>query len=152
MDTLIIIVRAVIGVAAFIGIAYAFSSNRRAIDWKLVRTGLILQLIIAVLVLKVGPIRTLFEFVSSFFVKVTDFTKEGTGLVFGWLTQIPSGGEGVLLNATNPASGEAVNIGTFAPAFAITILPTIIFFAAITAMLYYFGILQRIVYGFAWIM
>jgi CNT family concentrative nucleoside transporter len=152
MDTLIIIVRAVIGVTAFLGIAYAFSSNRRAIDWKLVRTGMLLQLGIAVLVLKVGPVRTVFEFVSGFFVKVTDFTKEGTGLVFGWLTQVPSGSEGVLLNATNPANGAAVTIGTFAPAFAITILPTIIFFAAITSMLYYYGILQRIVYGFAWIM
>ncbi len=152
MDTLIIIARAVLGVAAFIGIAYAFSYNRRAIDWKLVGTGMLLQLVIAVVVLKVGPVRTVFEFVSSFFVKVTDFTKEGTGLVFGWMTQIPSGGEGVFLNATNPATGEMMSIATFAPAFAITILPTIIFFAAITAMLYYFGILQRVVYGFAWVM
>lgn len=152
MDTLITIARGALGVAAFIGIAYAFSSNRKAVDWKLVRTGLFLQLVIAVVVLKVGPVRTLFEIVSSFFVKVTDFTKEGTGLVFGWMTQIPSGDEGVLLHATNPKTSELVNIATFAPAFAITILPTIIFFAAITAMLYYFGILQRVVFVFAWIM
>ncbi|GAB5558719.1 MAG: nucleoside transporter C-terminal domain-containing protein [Synoicihabitans sp.] len=152
MDTLITIARGALGVAAFIGIAYAFSSNRRAVDWRLVRTGLLLQFVIAVIVLKVGPVRTVFEFVSSFFVKVTDFTKEGTGLVFGWLTEVPSGGEGVLLPGTNPATGEVINIGTFAPAFAITILPTVIFFAAITAMLYYFGILQRVVYVFAWIM
>jgi len=70
MDTLIIIARAVLGVAAFIGIAYAFSSNRKAVDWKLVRTGLLLQLVIAVVVIKVGPVRTVFEFISSFFVKV----------------------------------------------------------------------------------
>jgi len=152
MDILITIARGALGVAAFIGIAFAFSSNRRAVDWKLVRTGLFLQLVIAIVVLKVGPVRTVFEFISGFFVKVTDFTKEGTGLVFGWLTHIPSGGEGILLRGTDPATGEIVNIGTFAPAFAITILPTIIFFAAITAMLYYFGILQRVVYGFAWIM
>lgn len=152
MDILITIARGALGVAAFIGIAYAFSSNRRAVDWKLVRTGLLLQLVIAIVVLKVGPVRSVFEFISSFFVKVTDFTKEGTGLVFGWLTEVPAGAEGVLLNATSPASGEMVNIGTFAPAFAITILPTVIFFAAITAMLYYFGILQRVVYVFAWIM
>jgi len=152
MDTLITIARGALGVSAFIAIAYAFSSNRKAIDWKLVRTGLFLQMVIAVVVLKVGPVRTVFEFISSFFVKVTDFTKEGTGLVFGWLTEVPAGGEGVFLNATNPETGDMMSIATFAPAFAITILPTIIFFAAITAMLYYFGILQRVVYGFAWLM
>ena len=152
MDTLFIFGRGLLGIAVFLGIAYAFSSNRKAIDWKLVRTGLILQGVIAIIVLRVQPVRIAFEYVSTFFVKVTDFTKAGTSLVFGWLTQIPSGGEGVLLNATNPATGDPVSIGTFAPAFAISILPSIIFFAALTALLYYFGILQRIVFGFAWLM
>jgi CNT family concentrative nucleoside transporter len=137
MDTLIVFARGALGVSAFIAVAYAFSNNRRAVDWKLVGTGLLLQFVVAIIVLKVGPVRQAFEFVSSFFIKVTEFTKAGTGLVFGWLTQVPEGSDGVLLNATNPADGAAVTIGTFAPAFAITILPTVIFFAAITAMLYY---------------
>ncbi len=140
MDTLVPILRGLLGMAAFTGIAYAFSTNRRAIDWKLVGTGMLLQIVVAIVVLKVGFVRAIFEIVSSFFVKVIDFTNAGTGLVFGWLTNI-AGGNVDGLPFTNGG-----------PIFAVTILPTIIFFAAITAMLYYLGILQRVVYVFAWLM
>lgn len=140
MDTLIPILRGLLGMAAFTAIAYAFSTNRRAIDWKLVRTGMLLQVIIAIVVLKVGPVRTLFEVISSFFVKVIDFTNAGTSLVFGWFTTIAGGN----------VDGLAFTQG--GPVFVVTILPTIIFFAALTALLYYLGVLQRVVYVFAWAM
>lgn len=140
MDTLIPILRGLLGVAAFTGIAYAFSSNRRAIDWKLVRTGMLLQLIVAIIVLKVGPVRLIFDTIGRGFVKVIDFTNAGTGLVFGWFNNIAGGNiEGLPFTAGGPV-------------FVVTILPTIIFFAAITSMLYYLGILQRVVYVFAWAM
>lgn len=140
MDTLVPILRGLLGMAAFTGIAYAFSTNRRAIDWKLVGTGMLLQIVVAIVVLKVGFVRAIFEIVSSFFVKVIDFTNAGTGLVFGWLTGIAGG------------NVEGLPFTNGGPIFAVTILPTIIFFAAITAMLYYLGILQRVVYVFAWLM
>lgn len=140
MDIVISILRGLLGMAAFTAIAYAFSTNRKAIDWKLVRTGMLLQVIIAVIVLKVGPVRTVFEVISSFFVKVIDFTGAGTSLVFGWLTNVAGG------------NVEGLEFTQGGPVFVITILPTIIFFAAITALLYYLGILQRVVYVFAWAM
>ncbi len=140
MDTLVPILRGLLGMAAFTGIAYAFSNNRRAIDWKLVGTGMLLQVIVAIIVLKVSFVRALFEVVSAFFVKIIDFTSAGTGLVFGWLNNIAGG------------NVEGLPFTTGGPVFAVTILPTIIFFAALTAMLYYLGILQRVVYVFAWLM
>ncbi len=140
MDTLVPILRGLLGMAAFTGIAYAFSTNRRAIDWKLVGTGMLLQVVVAVIVLKVGFVRSLFEIASAFFVKVIDFTNAGTSLVFGWMTNIAGG------------NVEGLTFTQGGPVFAITILPTIIFFAALTAMLYYLGVLQRVVYVFAWLM
>ena len=140
MDTLLPILRGLLGMAAFIGIAYAFSTNRRAIDWKLVGTGTIFQVVVAVIVLKVDFVRAIFEAIGRGFVKVIDFTNAGTGLLFGWFNNIA------------PGNNPDLPFTAGGPVFVVTILPTIIFFAAITAMLYYLGILQRIVYGFAWLM
>jgi len=140
MDTLLPILRGVLGIAAFTGIAYAFSTNRRAIDWKLVRTGMLLQIVVAIVVLKVSFVRTIFEIVSRFFVKVIDFTNAGTELVFGWFNGIAGG------------NVEGLPFTSGGPVFAVTILPTIIFFASLTSLLYYLGILQRVVYVFAWLM
>lgn len=152
MDQFIAILRGLIGLTAFIGLAWAFSLNRRAIDWRLVAGGMALQLVVGLLVIKVPPIRAVFEVVSGMFVQILAFTQEGVNLVFGWIAGIPSGDDGLLINATNPVNGEGVTIPTFAPAFAITILPTIIFFSALTSLLYYLGILQRIVLAFAWLL
>ncbi len=140
MDIVVPILRGLLGIAGFTAIAYAFSANRRAIDWKLVGTGMLLQIVVAVVVLKVGFVRAFFEIVSSFFVKVIDFTHAGTSLVFGWFANIA------------PGNQPGLDFTAGGPVFAVTILPTIIFFAALTAMLYYLGVLQRIVYVFAWLM
>lgn len=130
MDLLIQTLRGLLGLAVFLGIAVAFSANRRAIDWRLVGMGLLLQFVFAALVLHVGPVRWAIEGVGRFFVELLAFTRAGTGFLFGSL--IDESKHGVV--------------------FAIGILPSIIFFSALTSMLYYLGILQKVVWLFAWVM
>ncbi|RMG80145.1 MAG: Na+ dependent nucleoside transporter [Bacteroidetes bacterium] len=126
------IIRGMIGMLVLIAIAFAFSVNRKAISWPLVIKGLLIQFIFAIGVLKVDWVATFFRVCSSFFVKVISFTKEGTEFLF---KSFPT-------NQIDPALFN----------FVITVLPTIIFFSALTSFLYYLGILQRVVYAFAWIM
>ncbi|MEY3775268.1 MAG: Nucleoside permease NupX [Verrucomicrobiota bacterium] len=130
MDLIIQTFRGLLGLAVFVAIAVAFSANRRAIDWRLVGVGLVLQFVFAALVLHVGPVRWAIEGVGRFFVELLAFTRAGTGFLFGSL--IDESKHGVV--------------------FAIGILPSIIFFSALTSMLYYLGILQKIVWVFAWMM
>lgn len=141
------IFRGLLGMAALLGIAWAFSANRRAIPWRVVAAGIGLQLVLALLILKVPGARGLFEAVGSVFVRLLDFTAEGSALVFGWLFKVPSGGSGMMIEAADGRS-----FGTHAPIFAITVLPSIIFFSALTTLLYRLGLLQIVVKGFAWVM
>ncbi len=126
------LIRGLVGMFFLVLIAWLFSTNRSAIDWKLVGTGLLFQLIIAVLVLKVGWIEYGFERVSKGFVGLIEYTNYGVDFLFGQfgIGKIQS----PLLN------------------FAFKILPTIIFFSALMSLLYYWGILQKVVYVFAWVM
>lgn len=126
------IYRGLIGLTTLILIAWLFSNNRKAINWKLVGKGLLIQFVFAVLVLKVPFVESGFEFVGKIFTKIIGFTQDGTLFLFGSF----SAGliESPLMN------------------FAIMILPTVIFFSALTSLFYYWGILQKIVYGFAWLM
>ncbi|MDZ7719352.1 MAG: nucleoside transporter C-terminal domain-containing protein [Balneolaceae bacterium] len=131
------ILRGVIGMVAIIGIAVAFSNNRKAINWKLVGTGLGIQFVLAVFILKgsnmaeywapLGWPKAFFSWVSSFFVIVLDFTTEGAEFIFGDLAKSP---------------GMEGSLGNF---FAFQVLPTIVFFASLTAILYHYGILQKVV-------
>lgn len=131
------ILRGAIGMVAIIGIAVAFSNNRKTIDWKLVGTGLGIQFILAVFILKgsvmaeywspLGWPKAFFSWVSSFFVIVLDFTTEGAEFIFGDLAKSP---------------GMEGSLGNF---FAFQVLPTIVFFASLTAILYHYGILQKVV-------
>lgn len=131
------ILRGAIGMVAIIGIAIAFSNNRKAIDWKLVGTGLGIQFVLAVFILKgsvmaeywspLGWPKAFFSWVSSFFVIVLDFTTEGAEFIFGDLAKSP---------------GMEGSLGNF---FAFQVLPTIVFFASLTAILYHYGILQKVV-------
>jgi len=124
--------RGVIGILSLILIAFLFSENRKSVNWNLVFKGILLQIILAVLVLKVPFAEYFFESISKFFVKVISFTNAGTAFLFeSFETQKIENG---LLN------------------FAIQVLPTIVFFSALTSLLYYWGILQKFVIGFAWIM
>jgi len=140
MEILSHVLRGLLGIAAFIGICYIFSANRKAINWKLVAAGVFLQIVIGILVLYVPPVRAAFDGIGVFFVKLLDFTRTGSQLVFGWLTNISDG------NIPDLPFTQG------GPIFAVTILPTIIFFAAFTSLLYRMGVLQIIVYAFAWVM
>ncbi len=125
------ILRGLLGLAAFIAITVALSENRRAIPWRLVLTGCGLQIVFGLLVLKVDAVRLGVDAVGRFFVRVLDFNEAGARFLFGNLLD-PSQSWGFL--------------------FAFKVLPTIIFFSALTSLLFYLGILQRIVYAFAWVM
>lgn len=126
------IFRGISGLFILLGMAYFLSNNKRDINWRLVGKGLLLQTIIAIAVLKVPFIEQGFDFISRAFVKVISFTNSGVDFLFAQMgfakTQAP------LLN------------------FAFTILPTIIFFSALVSLFYYYGIVQKIVYAFAWLM
>ena len=121
--------RGVLGMVTLIFIAFLFSKNRKAIDWKIVGLGLAFQLIIAIGVLKVEFIKNIFEFVGSLFISVLDFTRAGSKFLF---------------------EGLVVDMDTFGFIFAFQVLPTIIFFSALTSVLFYLGIIQKIVKAMAW--
>jgi concentrative nucleoside transporter, CNT family len=131
METFVHVVRGLIGVAAFVGLATLFSSNRKAIPWRLVGAGMVLQVAIAFAVLHLAPLRVAVEAVSRFFVAIMGFSNAGAEFLFGKLVD------------DQQAWGYL---------FAFKVLPSIVFFAAFTSLLYYLGILQKIVYVFAWIM
>jgi len=131
MDALVNVVRGLFGLAVFVAIAYAFSSNRRAVPWRLVGTGMVLQLVFGVLVLRVDLVRVLVDAVGNFFVRILDFNRAGAEFLFGGLVS---------------------DTRTFGFIFSFNVLPTIVFFSALTSLLFYLGILQKIVYGFAWVM
>jgi CNT family concentrative nucleoside transporter len=130
MDTLLHIGRGILGLAVFTGIAVLFSNNRRAIDWRLVVSGLLLQLVFAALVIHVGPVRAVIEAAGGFFVRLLGFAGEGTRFLLGSL-------------ADQERHGFVV---------AVVVLPSVVFFSALTSLLYYLGVLQKLVMGFAWIM
>ncbi len=140
METFTHLWRGLLGIAAFLAIAALFSTNRRRIPWKVVGIGMVLQIAIGWLVLYAPPVRYIFEAAGAFFVTLLSFTNEGTSLVFGWLNTIAGG------------NVEGLPFTQGGPIFVISVLPTIIFFAAFTSLLYRLGILQVIVYAFAWFM
>ncbi|MEP7129329.1 MAG: nucleoside transporter C-terminal domain-containing protein [Chitinophagales bacterium] len=125
------IVRGLIGLASLLIICVIFSNNRRAIDWKLVGAGLVLQLLFAIGILHVPFFRDIFQYISQGFVTLINLSHKGTEFLFGNL---------------------ADQTQSWAYVFAVQVLPNIVFFAALSALLYYLGILQVIVFGFAWVM
>ena len=128
--SLVKIFRGLLGMLVLIGLAWLFSSNRGAINWRVVLLGLAIQLILAIGILWIPPVQIFFEYVGKIFVKILDFTYAGTEFLF--------------------KSSESGIIEKPLLNFAITILPTIIFFSALTSVLFYFGIIQFVVYGMAW--
>ncbi len=123
--------RGVLGMFTLIVIAFLFSSNRKAINWKTVGIGLAFQLLIAIGVLKVGFVKTAFEWVGSLFVSVLDFTRAGSEFLF---------------------DGLVVDMDTFGFIFAFQVLPTILFFSALTSVLFYLGVIQKVVKAFGWLL
>ena len=125
------ILRGILGLISLIFLAFIFSRNKKNINWSLVIKGLLIQLFLALMILKVPIVQDLFEWVSSIFVTVLQFSKEGALFLFG---------------------ETLVNSNEFGAIFAFQILPTIIFFSALTSLLFYLGILQKVVYFFALLM
>ena len=123
--------RGALGMASLILIAFLFSSNRKAINWKIVGVGLAFQLLIAIGVLKVEFVKIIFEFIGGLFVEVLEFTRAGSKFLF---------------------EGLVVDMDTFGFIFAFQVLPTIIFFSALTSVLFYLGIIQKIVKAMAWLL
>lgn len=119
--------RGLLGMMVLIGIGYLFSSNRKAINWKTVSIGLGAQLILALGVLKVPFIKSIFEFIGGIFVLILDFTKAGSTFLLGRM-----------MNAEN-----------FGFIFMFQVLPTIVFFSALTSLLFYLGVIQFVVKAFA---
>lgn len=124
--------RGLLGMFVLILISYLLSSNRKAINWRTVGLGLGAQIILAIGVIKVPIVQSFFEWVGSLFIAVLDFTMEGTKFLFA---------------AFSTGKIEAPLV-----TFAISILPTVIFFSALTSVLFYLGIIQRVVKGLAWLL
>jgi CNT family concentrative nucleoside transporter len=112
-------------------ISFLFSSNRKAIKWKTVGIGLSLQVLIAIGVLKVPFVQYIFDQVGNLFVNILEFTRAGSQFLF---------------------EGLVVDMDTFGYIFAFQVLPTIIFFSALTSVLYYLGVIQVVVRWMAWLL
>ena len=124
------ILRGILGLMILFGIAFLFSKNRNKIDWKLVGKGTILQVVLAILILKVPMVSDIFDFLAKAFARVIEFAHDGAMFLFGTGDSMPS----MMKN------------------FAFWILPSVVFFSALSSLLYYFGILQFVVKGMAWVM
>lgn len=124
------ILRGVIGLGVLVGVAFLFSKNKKAIDWRLVGIGILLQVIFALLITKVDFVADAFDWISEKFVTFLSFSGDGAKFLFG----------------------DLVDASKFGFIFAFQVLPTVIFFSTVSTGLYYLGVLQKIVYGIAWIM
>ena len=119
--------KGILGMLSLLALAYVFSSNRKGINWKTVGIGVFAQLILAIGVLKITFVKNIFEFVGGLFVKVLDFTRAGSEFLLGGM----------------------MNVDNFGFIFLFQVLPTIIFFSALTSLLFYLGIIQIVVKGLA---
>ena len=124
------IARGLLGISAIVVIAYLLSNNKKSIDWKTIGIGLLSQIIIAIGVIKVDAVKTFFEKIGEVFLAIVVFTNEGSKVLFG----------------------ELANSDQYGAIFAFQILPVIIFFSALTSVLYYYGIIQKVVKAMAWLL
>ncbi|MGI0106864.1 nucleoside transporter C-terminal domain-containing protein [Salinimicrobium sp. WS361] len=122
--------RGALGMVSLILLAFIFSSNRRAINWKTILVGLGAQLLLAIGVLKITVVQNVFETVGYFFVLILDFTAAGSEFLLGGLMSVESYGF----------------------IFLFQVLPTIVFFSALTSVLFYLGVIQIVVKGMAWVL
>ncbi|HKK68454.1 MAG TPA: nucleoside transporter C-terminal domain-containing protein [Bacteroidales bacterium] len=124
------ILRGLLGLAFLIFIAWIFSTDRKAISWRVVGIGLGIQALLAISILKIPFVKTFFEFIGQIFVKILSYSQDGAEFLLGGL----------------------MDSETYGYIFAFQILPTIIFFSALTSVLFYLGVIQKIVYGLAWLL
>ncbi|MFT4668663.1 MAG: CNT family concentrative nucleoside transporter, partial [Ulvibacter sp.] len=123
--------RGVLGMLSLLFIAFLFSSNRKAINWRTVGIGLSLQMVIAIGVLKIPFIQSIFEAIGRVFIEILEYTRAGSKFLF---------------------EGLVVDMNTFGFIFAFQVLPTIIFFSALTSVLFYLGIIQKVVKALGWLL
>ncbi len=145
MEFIINFARGILGLMALLGICYTFSRNRKAINWRLVAGGIALQFILCISILKVPFVYAIFQLIADGFVNLLTFTQAGATFIFG------SWPEETWVQSMDFSTGERVvyKVGYM---FAFKVLPTVVFFSAFSSVLFYFGILQKIIYGFAWLM
>jgi len=157
------IARALLGVTFFCFVAWLLSSDRRRIDLRVVVTGIAMQMLLAVLILKTGPGREALDAVSKFATTVLGFGNAGAKMVFGDILtgfqQVPSVPDGAPPEAITLYEGYPFHL---APdvlrrdvgivSFAFKALPTILYFSAVMAILYHLGIMQRFIRALAWLM
>lgn len=132
------LIRGLIGLIFLTGVAFLISGNRKAIRWQVIAVGVAMQIVFGLAIFKIGFVHDGFEWLSSKFVAFLDFARQGAMFLFGGLSSN---------SYTDPNAGHSLGF-----LFAFQALPTVIFFSAVTAGLYYLGILQKIVWGFAWVM
>lgn len=123
------LLRGLLGIATILGVAYVMSYDRKRIDWKLVGGGLIMQLIFALAVLYVPFVGTVIEWMGKVFIKLMDFTQAGVGFLLG------------------PYATKSKGF-----IFLIHSLPVVIFFSALVSLFYHWGIIQRVVAAFSWVL
>lgn len=122
------------GLFVMIGLAWLLSSNKRILPLRVIIGGLLLQFGLALFILKTGVGQQIFSSVGLFFEDIIGYTKAGSGFLFG--IEAPGGSPSLQLLTS----------------FAFGVLPTIVFFSALMGVLYYLGLMQRAVAGFAWVM
>lgn len=144
------VLRGILGLFVLVGLGWLFSAKRKLVNWRTVLGALLLQLIIAFAVIYVPQVREVFRVMGSAFVKVLNYSEEGSRFLFGYLI----GDVGVFDNTGKEVDGFQVLAGgrQMVSIFAFKILPTIIFFSALSSILYYFRVIQFVVFVFAWLM
>jgi len=124
------VIKGIIGIFSLILVGVVFSRNRKAIDWKLVIVGLLMQFVFAICILFVPFVQSVFEFLGKIFIKIMAFTNEGASFLLG----------------------DLMNVQSFGYIFAFQVLPTIIFFSALSSLLFYLGVVQKAVEGASWLL
>ncbi len=136
-----------VGVAAMLGVALLLSSNRARVNWRLVGSGVLLQVVFALLILKTGTGRAAFDVAGHGVTRLLAFQQEGARFVFGNLVDnaVPVACE----PGPCPGARMTAQTGAF---LAFSVLPTLVFFSALMSVLYHLGLMQLVVRGIAWVM
>jgi CNT family concentrative nucleoside transporter len=122
--------KGILGMISLLVLAYIFSANKKAINWKTVGLGIFVQLILAISILKVGFVQYFFDIVGRIFTEILNFTRAGSVFLLGGM----------------------MDVSSFGFIFLFQVLPTIIFFSALTSLLFYLGVIQIVVKGMAFVL